>query len=269
MIRRILDYFGLAKYPELPNMNDVMERGVNAHVTDEFARIKEMGFTCVRLDPVGDVPTMLDAARKAGIKSMISGTKGQDLEVVFRYWKPDYVCVANEPDQDKFWPGSTADLVEQLVRAMFCRDIWQSDAKLIFPCASGLSRGKGRKGTKELIRFVSNWAGGADILIGQHLYEKTPDAMMRKLDNWIKFYRKQGWKQKFFITEFGFRDDIGESKQATYLVNTLSMLSKHPEVAGACVYAWKDDPPENFGIVRATGLAKRAALRLYSSTVGR
>lgn len=272
MIRRLLDWLGLAFYPTNPKIQHHLDMGINAHVIDtveDFKRMRDMGFTVVRLDPVGDVPAMIAMANEAGIKTMISGTQGLDLEIVFRYWKPHYVCIANEPDQKKYWEGSMADLLSQLIRAMILRDTYSPDTELIFPCASGLSRAAGRYGTRELINWMSAFAGAEDILIGQHVYENTPDQTLRKLNKWIKFYRKHGWKQRLFVTEFGFSDEKGEDRQATYLVNTLSMFSKHPEVAGACVYVWKDDPPENFGILKATGLAKKAALRILSSTATR
>ena len=264
--RRLLDSLGVASYPEAPRIPRPpgFSFGVACHVNgDHFAAIKAAGFDTVTLDYVpegyegGFYERLFGDATDAGLKVYITDLKKE--EDVFMLLKQHgrhitWLNPVNEPDLARFYGGSLESLVHRIHRtALFKRSV-APHVLLVAPSFSALgsSARPGWRDKPALIRNLTRLGLRRCVdVIGIHAYKKTPDKVAAYVSDLIGVYRRNGWTQKAFVSEFGWRSaepSVGQEVQATYTANTLSQLARNSDVVGVAVYELLDGEGGSYGV---------------------
>lgn len=284
ILRRLLDYFHLAPYPAAPKIARPagLAFGINAHLErDRFPEIAANGFDTVLLDWSPEIDPIfygeiLFRAKDAGLKVFVTGLPkdgaiAEHARALFgRHGAMiDYLAVRNEPDLARFYDGTIKEFANDIRIVWAVKRTRAPHVKLVAPCFSNLGRSarEGWRDKEALIREITFYGipGQFVDFIGVHLYQRTPDAATRYFHELVLAYRRAGWPQKFFVSEFGWESQASHyggsggggqfwvdrrERQALYVANTLARLSHDPDVAGAAIYSLNDDPAagEFFGV---------------------
>lgn len=262
MIRRLLDAFHIASYPAHPRIarREDFAAGINVHADgSSFEQIKAAGFDTVLVDwsPEWEQITfrdlLTDARGRWRLRTFVTGFPkdgGPIVEQARELFsthgdKLDFAAIRNEPDLWDYFEGTPQEYVEEARAVWAEKQVRASHVKLVGPCLSALgsSAKKGWQDKEEVIGDLGRLGLPNFVQItGQHIYQRTPDAVMRYYQKARKWYRHAGFGQPMFVSEFGWRSPKHpQERQARYIANTIAMLSREPDVVGAAVYVCNDD----------------------------
>lgn len=221
-------------YPRVMPIRKGFKLGICIHHDTDPARLalaKASGFDYALVDPADtapDRPAVVAAVGSAGL-----GMLGlQSYTGVGMWWgRPDYHVTVNEPNSPRFWHDGAEKLVEAYRRLKE-----SADAPIIGGNLSWISSQHPEQWVKDLWKYGAN-----DYIdyIGLHCYEGAGAETLKRYEEMAKCYRQAGFRQPFWVTEFGFNRNksfVNDEKVARWTVWFLSQVSRKLDCAGAVLY---------------------------------
>ena len=242
-------------YPRVSPIRKGFQVGACVHgdlSPERFHVLKESGFDYIAVDYVSPEWNSMqwNTASEAGLGLIsqpehFSGKQNLDA---------DYLQTVNEPGSGRFWDNGPQELVKTYADAWYARD----GRPIIGGNLSWLSSQKPEWWIKQLWDYGAN---GFMTHIGLHAYEGGPSGVLKRVDEMKKAWRRVGFRQPFWVTEFGW-NDISDEKQARWTTYVLSKLSRMPDVVGASIYELRCNGKYQFGLFREDGTPRPVLARI-------
>ncbi len=196
----------------------------------------------------------------------ISNWTGFVSQIVGRYkGRINYWSLWNEPNAETFFRGTVNQFIQEVfIPAAKAAKAANPDCRIVGPDLAQLSRSH----WSVWLNTILKRAGPYIDVISQHCYKKKPGDVLKALDGKRHFWesrsvrsiikRRHQADKPFWLTEVGWRStEIGEKKQAGYIISLLKGIARRPWIKKVFIFELRDSPGlPGYGLLRQNGSPK-------------